>query len=96
MSLEQHIRDMLERAGDEDAQSRTAGDLVEIGNHFANALVLARFVNGLFPMLKQRGLVTDNDSLARLQDAASQLCKAFGLPPDSSFPNAVQPDTNQQ
>jgi len=34
-SLEQQARDILERAGDEHAQKRTAGDVVEISNLLA-------------------------------------------------------------
>ena len=34
-SLEQQARDILERAGDEHAQKRTAGDVVEIANLLA-------------------------------------------------------------
>jgi len=62
-SLEQQARDILERAGDEHAQQRTAGDVVEIANLLAEN---ERLQSGLRGIRREFGYRSINNGTATL------------------------------
>ena len=69
-SLEQQARDILERAGDEHAQQRTAGDVVEIANLLAEIERLRaereRLQSGLRGIRREFGYRSINNGTATL------------------------------
>lgn len=58
-SVEQEARDMLERMGVEDAQSRTAGDVVELANLINENAGLAMFLKRALRRLPKDDFYTE-------------------------------------
>ena len=74
VSLEQQARDILKRAGVTDAQSFTAGDLVEISNLLNDRAALVLLSTLTHWTLEKRFLLWDNDKDTTLGKNIIALC----------------------